>query len=109
MPPKKQKKSKDHADTDKKKVRKKGKTMDAGGSVGTGRHELSSESRDQELDIDRAMQMKTKPLQFNTTAPSRRHLELTKLKAKKPRHAMTAAVAASATAAAEEDTTGSQP
>ena len=108
MPPKNQKK-KDHADADEKKVRKKGKTKVAGGTVLRGRQEPSSGSGDPELDIERAMTMKAKPLQFQTTAPSSRHLGLTKPKAKKPPHAMSAAVAASAAAAAatEEDTTGS--
>ena len=55
MPPKKQKKSKDHADADDKKVRKKGKVKVAGRSVGTGHHEPSSDSGDPELDIDRAL------------------------------------------------------
>ena len=54
MPPKKPKK-KDHASADEKKVRKKGKTAVAGGSVGTGHHEPSSHSGDPELDIDRAI------------------------------------------------------
>ena len=110
MPPKNPKK-KDHASAYEKKVRKKGKTMVAGGSVGMGHHEPSSDSGDPELDINRAIQMKAQPLKFQTTAPSSRHLGLTKPKAKKHPHALTTAVAASAaaTAAAEEDTTGSQP
>ena len=89
--------------------------MVARGTVGTGHHEPSSDSRDQELDIDRAMQMKALPLKFQVTAPSSRHLGLTKPKAKKPAHALTVAVAAAAAAAAaaasaaEEDTRGSQP
>ena len=105
MPPKKPKK-KDHASADEKKVRKKSKPMVAGGYVGTGHHEPSSDRGDPDLDIDRAMTMKAQPLKFQTTAPSSRHLGLTKPRSKKPAHALTVAVAA---AAAEEDTTSSQP
>ena len=62
--PRNRRREKDHADA--KKVRKKGKAKVAGGSVGMGRHEPSSDSWDPELDIDRAMQIKVKPLQFQT-------------------------------------------
>ena len=56
--------------------------------------------------------MKAHPQKFQATAPSSKHLGLTK--AKKPPLALFAVVAASAAAAAaatatEEDTTGSQP
>ena len=106
MPTKKQKKSKD---ADEKKVRKKGKAMVAGGSIGTGHQEPSSDSGDPELDIDRAMMMKAKPHEFQTTAPSSRQIGFIKPKPKKPPDALTAAGAASATAAAaNENTTGSQ-
>ena len=107
MSPKNPKKSKDHADADEKKGKKKGKTKVAGGNVPRHHQEPSSDSGDPELDIARAITMKAKPLQFQTIAPSSRQIELTKPKPKKPPHAMTAAVVASA-AAAEEDTTGSQ-
>ena len=55
--------------------------------MGTDHHEPSSDSVDPELDIDRAMMMKAHPEKFQATAPSNRHLGLTKPKAKKPPHA----------------------
>ena len=83
--------------------------MVAGGTVGKGRHEPSSDSGDPDLDINRAMEMKAKQLKFEKTAPSSKHLGvIPKPKARKAAHAQTFAVAAAATAA-EEDTTGSQP
>ena len=109
MPPKKQKNSKD---AEEKKVRKKGKAMVAGGTVGMGHQEPFSDSGDLELDINRAMMMKAHLLKFQVTAPSSRQIGLTKPKPKKARDALTAAVAAAAAAAAaaaDEDTTGSQP
>ena len=82
MLPKKQKKSKD--DADEKKVRKKGKAKVPRGSMGRGCQEPSSDSGDPELDIDRAMTMKAKPLQFQMTAPSSRQIGLPKPRAMKP-------------------------
>ena len=82
-----------------KKVRKKGKATVAGGTVGTGRHEPSSDSGDPDLDIDRAMLMKAKPLKFDKTALSSKHLGvIPKPQARKTPHALTVAVAASAAA-----------
>ena len=69
MPPKNPKK-KDHADSDEKKGRKKGKTKVAGRTVPKSRQEPSTDSGDPELDIERAMTMKAKSLQFQMTAPS---------------------------------------
>ena len=74
MPPKK-KKSKD---ANEKKVRKKGKATVAGGSMGMGHQEPSSDSGDPELDIDRAMTMKAHALRLLVTAPSSRQIGLTK-------------------------------
>ena len=54
MPPKNPKK-KDHANADEKKGRKKGKTKVAGGNMPRGHQELSSDSGDPELYIERAM------------------------------------------------------
>ena len=82
MPPKKLKK-KDDAPANEKKVRKKGKTMVAGGTMGTGCYEPSSDSGHPELDIDRAMEMKAQPLKFQKSAQSSRHIGLPKPKAKK--------------------------
>ena len=82
MPPKNPKKSKDHADADEKKSKKKGKTKVAGGNVWRGRQEPSSDSGDPALDTDRAMQMKAQPLKFQMTAPSSRQIGLTKAKGK---------------------------
>ena len=81
--------------------------------MGRGCQEPSSDSGDPELDINRAMTMKAKPMQFQKTAPSSRQIGLTKPRATKPpRDPLTAAVAAGAAATAataiEEDTTGSQ-
>ena len=75
------KKTKDNADDDEKKVKKKGKSKVAGGSVGRGHQEPSSDSWDSELDIDRAMMMKAKPLQFQLTAPCTQQIGLTRSKA----------------------------
>ena len=61
MMPRKNTKKKDDAPADEKKVRKKGKTMVAGGTVWTGRHEPSSDSGNPDLDIDRAIEMKATP------------------------------------------------
>ena len=66
MPPKKQKKSKD---ADEKKVRKKGKATVAGGFVGMGRQELSSDSRDPEMDIDRAIDDEGPPPEVSGDSP----------------------------------------
>ena len=75
--------------------------MVAGGTVGMGHHEPSSDSGDTDLDIDRAMEMKAKP--FEKTAPSSKHLVvIPKPKAQKAAHDLTVAAAATAT---EEDTT----
>ena len=52
-----------------------------GGSVGTGPHKRSSDSVDPELDFDRAMTMKAHPHKFQATAPSSKHVGLTKPKA----------------------------
>ena len=82
MPPRKQKKSKD--DADEKKVRKKGKAKVPGGSVGSGHQEPFSDSGDPELDIDRAMTMKAKPLHFQMTAPSSRQIGLSKSREMNP-------------------------
>ena len=111
MPRKTQKKKEDEAPADEKKVRKKGKVSVAGGTVGTGRHEPSSDSGNTDLDINRAMMMKAKPLKFDKTAPSSKHLAvIPKPQARKTPHALTGAAATAAAAAAtEEDTTGSQP
>ena len=49
--------------------------------MGTGHHKPSSDSVDPELDIDRAMTMKAHPQKFQATAPSSRHVGLTKPKA----------------------------
>ena len=73
MPPKTQKKSKD---ADERKVRKKGKAIIPGGTVGTGCQEPSSDSRDPELDIDRAMMMKAHTVNYQVTAPSTGRLDL---------------------------------
>ena len=76
-----------------------------GGSVGTGRDLLSSDSGDPDLDINRAMQMTAKLLRFVKSAPSSKHpVVIHKPQSQRPAHALTAAVAAAA-----EDTTGSQP
>ena len=111
MPRKSQKKKEDEAPAEEKKVRKKGRDMIAGGTVGTGHHEPSSDSGDPDFDINRAMVMNAKQLRFNKTAPSSKHLEvIPKPQARKTPHALTVAVVASAAAAAaEENTTGSQP
>ena len=105
---KSQKKKEDETSAEEKKVRKNGKAIVAGGSVGTGRHEPSSDNGNPDLDIDRAMLMNAKPLKFDKTAPSSKHLGV-KPQARKTPHALTVAVAASSAAtAAKEDTTGSQ-
>ena len=52
-----------------------------GGSMGTGCHEPSSDTVDLELDIDRAMMMQTHLQKFQVTAPSSKHLGLTKPRA----------------------------
>ena len=74
MPRKNPKKKDNEVPADGKKVRKKGKAMVAGGTVGTGHHEPSSDSDDPDLDIDRAMEMKAQPLKVDKTAPSSKHL-----------------------------------
>ena len=84
MPPKNPKKSKDHADADEKKGKKKGKTKVAGGTVPRGHQELSSDSGEPDLDIERAMQMKAQPLKFQMTAPSSRQVGLTSLRQRNP-------------------------
>ena len=84
MPPKRPKKTKGDADADEKKVKKKGKCKVAGGSVGRGHQEPSSDSGDPELDIDKAMTMKAKPLQFQMTAPPSQQIGIPKPRAMKP-------------------------
>ena len=105
MPRNPAKKKDDEAHAEQKNV-KKGKAMVAGGTVGTGQEQLSSDSGDPDLDIDRAMQLTAKPLRFNKSAPSSKHpVVIHKLQSRKTPHALTAAVAAAAASA--EDTTGS--
>ena len=101
------KKKEDEAHAEEKNVKKKGKATVAGGTMGRGREPPSSDSGDPDLDIDRAMQMKAKPLRFDKSAPSSKYpVVIHKPQSRKTPHALTAAVAA---AAYVEDTTGSQP
>ena len=80
--------------------------MVAGGTMGTGRQEPSSDSGNPDLDLDRAMVMKAKLLKFDKSDPSNKHLVVIhKPQSRKTPHALTVAVAA----AAEEDTAGSEP
>ena len=69
--------------------------MVAGGTVGTGQQEPSSDTGDPDLDIDRAMLMKAKPLKFDKSAPSSKHpLVIPKPQSRKTPHTLTAAAAA---------------
>ena len=52
---------------------KNGKATVADRTVRTGREQPSLDSGDPDLDIDRAMQMKAKPLMFDKSAPSSKH------------------------------------
>ena len=103
MPQKQQKKKDDKAPADKKNARKKGNALIPGGTVGTGRSQLSSDSCNPDLDIDTAMQMTAQPLRFEKSAPSSKHSAVIyKPQSQRPLHPLTAAVAAAAAAAAEE-------
>ena len=64
MPRKSSKKKDDEGHAELKNVKKKGNAMVAGGTVGMGREQPSSDSGNPDLDIDRAMQMKAQPLRF---------------------------------------------